>query len=74
MAGIGEHRREDRRLRKSSFHLLKVHLHWICVFCHFKLRFGCCPQPLTVARLCGDQAPIRNELFDSLSNITFRDV
>ena len=55
--------REDHRLRKSSSHLLKMHLHWICVFCHFKLCFGRCPQPLTVAGLCGNQPAISNELF-----------
>ena len=51
-----------------------MHLHWICVFCHFKLCFGRCPQPLTVAGLCGNQPAISNKLFNPLSNITFRNV
>lgn len=51
-----------------------MHLHRICVFCHFKLSFGRCPQSLTVTGLCSDQAPIGNELLNPLSNVAFRDV
>ena len=50
-----------------------MHLHRVW-FCHLKFRFGRCPQSLTVTGLCRNQPPIRNELFDPLSNITFRNV
>ena len=51
-----------------------MHLHRICVFCHFKLRFGRCPQTLTVTGLCCDQSPIGNKLFDAFSNVAFCNV